>query len=71
MSHSSVIKVIEKCFSQGENYHVSMKGLVAEVTVEPGWAILQENFVNEKGHAGIKFQAVQQSKLINLINQSN
>ncbi len=67
MSHSTVIRVTDKCFSQGEDYHVSMKGIRAEITVEPGWTILQENFVNSKGHTGIRFKAVPQHELIKLL----
>ncbi len=51
MAHSTVLKVnSDTCsFTQGEYYHVGMKGIAATITTQPGWTIKTETITDESG----------------------
>ena len=53
MAHNTALKINKKSFSNGEDYHVGMKGLDLTITHKPGWAIKTELIVDEHGHLGL------------------
>jgi len=53
MAHECVLKFNKKSFSNGNNYHVGMKGLDITITHRPGWSIKTETLVDDQGHSGV------------------
>ena len=49
--HQTALKIIEKSWSSGANYHVGQKGLNMILTHKPGWITKTESFFDEaKGY---------------------
>ena len=53
MAHATALKINKKSFSNGEDYHVGMKGLDLMITHLPGWTIKTEIVSDEHGHLGL------------------
>ena len=54
MAYQSVIRIKDKSFSQGENFHVGMNRLEAEITWKKGRQPRFIPFVDNQGHQGMK-----------------
>ena len=53
MAYKSVIRIKDKAFSQGENFHVGMKKLTADLTWKPDQQATFIPFVDDQGHNGM------------------
>ena len=52
--YQSVVRFKEKAFSQGENFHVGMTRLEAELTWKEGNQPVFIPFIDDQGHQGIR-----------------
>jgi len=52
--YQTALRINKKSFSNGENYHVGMKGLDVTFTHLDGWTIKTEMIVDDKGHSGLR-----------------
>tara|TARA_B100002019_G_scaffold152399_1_gene131370 strand:+ start:236 stop:424 length:189 start_codon:yes stop_codon:yes gene_type:complete len=49
--HQTVLRINKKSFSNGNDYHVGMKGLDVTLTCKPGWIFKTEILgVDDQGH---------------------
>ncbi len=52
--YQSVVRFVEKAFSQGENFHVGMSRLEAELTWKEGNQPVFIPFIDDQGHQGMR-----------------
>ncbi len=51
--YQTALRINKKSFSNGENYHIGMKGLDVTLTHLEGWTIKTEIIMNDKGNLGL------------------
>ena len=54
MAYNAVMRLIDKAFSQSENFHVGMKRLEAEITWKEDRQPRFIPFVDSQGHQGMR-----------------
>ena len=56
--HHTVLKIKKKSWSSSPDYHVGQNSLEAEFTVQSGWTIQTEMFIDDKGNRGLKVKTL-------------